>query len=87
MDSPGTPVAAEGRARGEEERKELWVGSSLRKGLLCPKRGKETALKEKQKQVFQRTNRIRMLTIQTHQLWGRLALGSLLLSHKGPVVG
>lgn len=47
MDSPGTPVAAEGRARGEEERKELWVGSSLRKGLLCPKRGKETALKEK----------------------------------------
>lgn len=83
MDSPGTQVAVAGRAGGEEERKELWVGSGLRRGLLCPKRGKETALKEKQKQMFQRTNRVRMLTIQSHRLWGRLALGSLLLSHKG----
>ena len=43
MDFPGTQVAAAGRARGEEERKELWVGSSQRRGLLCPKRGRDSS--------------------------------------------
>ena len=52
----------------------------MKRGLLCPKRRKETALKEKQ--TVQRTNGLRMLNIQTCWPWGKLALGCL-SSHKG----
>lgn len=61
----------------EVKRRERNCGWGAARGEgFCVLRGEETALKEKQKQMFQRTNKIRMLTIQSHRLWGRLALGS-----------
>lgn len=69
LDSPDTQQVG---TEGVEERRELGGrgGGKLKRGLLCPKRLKETALKAKQ--TFHRINRIKMLTIQTSDSGGGL---------------